>query len=235
MPAPDPATLWATLRPDDRGLVTAIVQDVHSGRILMVAWMNQDALAATIRTGHATFWSRSRGRLWEKGEESGNTMVVEGIRVDCDGDVLLLRSRPLGPACHTGRPSCFFREVDGDTLAEDDGPPAAASTVLAHVFDVILERKAGRGATNAEGRSYVRSLLDGGAPKIGDKIGEEAQELVRAIASETDERVSAEAADLIFHVLVGLAQRGLHLDDVAEVLRARFGRSGIDEKSSRRG
>lgn len=232
----DASALWAQLRPDAQGLVTAVVQHEHTEQLLMVGYMSAEALAATLAHGRVTFWSRSRGELWEKGATSGHTLALRGLRVDCDGDAVLVRALPVGPTCHTGTTSCFFRRVEGHdatTLPADDGPRPGADPTLERVFATILERRAGRGMTNAEGGSYVRRLLDAGAPKITAKIAEEAAELCRAIEGESDERVAAEAADLVFHAMVGLAHRGLHLHDVARVLAGRLGRSGIDEKAGR--
>ena len=229
----DLQSLWSALKPDERGLVVAVVQHARSGQVLMVGYMNSDALAATIEQGLVTFWSRSRQSLWKKGETSGNTLALEELRVDCDGDALLVRAMPRGPTCHTGKPSCFHRRpTEATWSAEDDGPPAGHQA-FARVEQVVQERKAGMGMTNAEGKSYVRGLLSGGAERIGAKLREEADELARAIAEESDERVSAEAADLLFHLIVGLAQRDRVLDDVAQVLEQRFGTSGIDEKRGR--
>jgi phosphoribosyl-AMP cyclohydrolase / phosphoribosyl-ATP pyrophosphohydrolase len=232
----DASALWARLRPDARGLVTAVVQHDHTGQVLMVGHMNAEALAATLTHGRVTFWSRSRDELWEKGVTSGNTLRLCALRVDCDGDALLVRALPAGPTCHTGTTSCFFRRVEGSDAAHlphDDGPPPGPDPTLEQVFATILERQAGRGMTHAEGSSYVRRLLDRGAPTINGKITEEAAELCQAIEGESDERVASEAADLVFHAMVGLAHRGLHLHDVLRVLAARFGRSGLDEKAAR--
>lgn len=229
-PPVDASALWARLRPDAQGLVTAVVQHEHTGQVLMVGHMSAEALAATLACGRVTFWSRSRQELWEKGATSGNTLALVELRVDCDGDALLVRAQPAGPTCHTGATSCFFRRID---QSADDGPPAGPDPTLERVFAAILERQAGRGMTNAEGGSYVRRLLDRGAPKINEKIAEEAAELCRAIEAESDARVAAEAADLVFHALVGLAHRGLHLHDVLRVLAGRLGHSGIDEKAGR--
>jgi phosphoribosyl-ATP pyrophosphohydrolase/phosphoribosyl-AMP cyclohydrolase len=225
--------LWAEAKPDAQGLVTAVVQHAETGAVLMVAAMSKDALALTLERGRATFWSRSRGALWEKGETSGNALHVVEVRIDCDGDAILVRARPSGPTCHTGAPSCFFRTRDGAAWRGSEPPAGAEPHVLARLFATVLDRKAGRGATQAEGKSYTRTLLAGGPAAIGAKIREEADELARALEAEGDERVAAEAADLVFHALVGLAARDVGLDAVLAVLAGRHGTSGIDEKARR--
>jgi phosphoribosyl-ATP pyrophosphohydrolase/phosphoribosyl-AMP cyclohydrolase len=235
---PRASELWATLSPDSAALVPAIVQHAHTGQVLMLGYMNEAALSATLSSERVTFWSRSRAALWQKGETSGHHLRLVGMRIDCDADALLVQALPHGPTCHTGTTSCFFRRVEGEhatALPEDDGPPAGAGAMLDRVFAVILERKAGRGATRADGKSYVQSLLQAGAAKINAKIGEEADELRRAIEGEPDARVAAEAADLLFHTLVGLAHRGLDPAAVMKVLDDRLGTSGIDEKERRSG
>lgn len=240
--------LWSTLAPSTDGLVAAIVVHADDGRVLMLGYMNRDALAATLASRKITFFSRSKQRLWQKGESSGHVLALRSLRVDCDGDALLLGAIPRGPTCHTGTSSCFFKPValppdrssggssDGrQSIAwadQDDGPnPTRALDLLWHT---ILERKAGRGMTNAQGKSYVRSLLDAGVGKIDEKLREEAAELGAALREESDERVANEAADLLFHALVGLAARDLSPADVAELLRQRHGLSGIDEQASRK-
>jgi len=228
-------TLWREAAPDERGLVTAVVQHVATGQVLMVGMMNEDALAATLASGRVTFWSRSRSRLWEKGETSGHTLALRGIRIDCDGDALLVTAEPAGPTCHTGKPSCFFRALAEDGLAADEGPVAdGPDAVLARLFAVVLARKAGLGATQAEGKSYVRELLAAGTTKVEAKLREEADELARALASESRERVAAEAADLLFHTLVALVARDVDLREVTAVLAGRHGTSGLDEKARRK-
>lgn len=232
----DADALWPTLCPNSAGLVAAVVQDTTTGTVLMLGYMNAQALRATIATGRVTFWSRSRNTLWQKGESSGNTLSVDSMRVDCDRDAVLITAKPAGPTCHTGTTSCFFSRMEGDdarNLPADDGPAGFDPAALGPVFATIEDRKAGRGMTNADGKSYVRSLLDAGADKIGRKIVEEAGELVEAIGNESDERVASEAADLIFHAMVGLSHRGLDLSAVGRVFAARFGISGIDEKNAR--
>jgi phosphoribosyl-ATP pyrophosphohydrolase/phosphoribosyl-AMP cyclohydrolase len=172
----------------------AIVQDAESGRVLMLAWMDDEAERLTRETGEAWFWSRSREQLWRKGETSGNTLAVEEVRDDCDGDALLVRVRPAGPACHTGSLSCFA--------------PA--------LWRTIAERAAKRPAG-----SYTTELLEAGLGACARKVGEEAVEVTVAALDESDERVVEEAADLVYHLYVLLAARGLDVAQVEDVLRAR--------------
>jgi phosphoribosyl-ATP pyrophosphohydrolase/phosphoribosyl-AMP cyclohydrolase len=163
-------------------LRAAVVQDFDSGRVLMLAWMDDEALRQTRETGEAWFWSRSRQELWRKGETSGNTLAVVELRDDCDGDAILLRVRPAGPACHTGSVSCF------------------APWLWRRVAERAKERPEG---------SYVARLLDEGPTAVARKVGEEGVEAALAGATESDERVVEELADLWFHSYVLLAARGL--------------------------
>jgi phosphoribosyl-AMP cyclohydrolase / phosphoribosyl-ATP pyrophosphohydrolase len=208
------------------GLVPAIVQDRLTGQVRMLAYVNREALARTLATGRATFFSRSRGELWEKGATSGNTLAVSAVVADCDADALLFLVDPAGPTCHTGSPSCFFRPVKDGTAGEA-GVDAAA-------FLEMLEREIDARKQSSATKSYTRHLLDGGAERIGGKLREEADELARALAAETDDRVAAEAADVLYHLLVGLASRGVGLRAVLAALAARAGQSGHDEKAARR-
>jgi phosphoribosyl-ATP pyrophosphohydrolase/phosphoribosyl-AMP cyclohydrolase len=178
-------------------LTAAIVQDAATDRVLMLAWMDEDALRRTRESGQAWFWSRSRQKLWHKGATSGNTLAVEEIRDDCDGDAILLRVRPAGPACHTGAESCFAPWL-WRTIAE-------------------------RAATRPEG-SYVASLLDAGEAAAAQKVGEEGVEAALAGVGESDERLVEELADLWFHSYVLLAARGLDPARVEEELRRRHER-----------
>jgi phosphoribosyl-ATP pyrophosphohydrolase/phosphoribosyl-AMP cyclohydrolase len=196
MKAPDAGTLnW-----DERGLVTAVAQDAATGMVLMVAAMDREALARTASTGEAHFWSRRRNSLWHKGETSGNVLTVEAIQADCDGDAVLLSVRPAGPACHTGQPSCF----------------AEPATTLDRLGAVLRERKATRPAG-----SYTAQLFDAGRSAILRKVGEEAVEVLLAGAEETDAALVSEVADLWFHSLVLLAERGLAPSDVLATLSQR--------------
>jgi phosphoribosyl-ATP pyrophosphohydrolase/phosphoribosyl-AMP cyclohydrolase len=217
------------LKWDADGLIATVAQDRLTGQVRMVAWMNREALDATLSSGFATFYSRSRGALWRKGESSGHVLRVVEVAVDCDADTLLLLVDPEGPSCHTGRATCFFRrlERDGDSMAK--AAPQDAGPFLLYLEEEIQKR-----AQSTAERSYTRSLLDGGMPLINAKITEEAGELNAALAGEADDRVAAEAADLLYHVLVGLRARGLEWRRVIEVLAARAGQSGHAEKASRK-
>lgn len=196
------------------GLVPAVAVDARTGRVLMLAYMNREALERTRTSGEAWYWSRSRGRLWRKGEGSGHVQRVREIRVDCDADALLLVVDQTGPACHTGHPTCFFRGADGAERPEVE---------TADILDELTQVIAGRAGARPEG-SYTARLLSGGAPAVAAKITEEAEELVQAARGEPDGRVVEEAADLLYHSLVLLAARGLALDDVRAELRRRRGR-----------
>ncbi len=212
---------------DDRGLVPCVVQDASSGTVLMVAWMNAESLQLTRETGTVTFWSRSRQALWKKGETSGNTLALVELRLDCDRDTVLVRARPAGPACHTGATTCFFTKDDG---TEDDGVPAAEGAQIIARLAQILEAR--RDSATGE-KSYTRSLLDAGMPKILAKIAEESGELAAELPAGDDDKVVHETADLLFHVMVGLTARRIPIERVFAELARRFGTSGHVEKASR--
>ncbi len=219
--------LISELKFDERGLIVAIAQDFISGDVRMVAWMNQASLEHTLSTGKATFFSRSRGKLWTKGETSGHFLQVKEVHADCDGDTLLLRVLPDGPSCHTGRPTCFFHRV-GDTPAS----LSLAQPPHATFIDTLEDEIASRQSSTAD-KSYTKYLLDRGADKIGSKVTEEAGEFVQAMREESNERVASEAADVLYHLLVGLRLRGVSWRRVIEVLAERSKQSGHEEKASR--
>lgn len=216
-----------SLKWDAAGLVTVVVQDRRSGDVRMLAHANQDAIRATLETGFAHFYSRSRRQLWRKGESSGHTIAVAEIWADCDGDALVYLAEPDGASCHTNRETCFFRRVALDHVAED-----VAQHVRPALSGLFAELEARRAASGTN--SYTRKLLDGGAPAVNEKILEEAAELARAIDSESDDRVVSEAADLIYHLLVGLLLRGCSLREVEDELIRRSGVSGLLEKARRK-
>lgn len=200
---------------DERGLAPAIVQDAHTGQVLMLAYMNRESLEQTLNSGETWFWSRSRGALWHKGATSGNTQRVVEVRYDCDADTLLVQVEPSGPACHTTHQSCFYRCLPNGT---EVGVPPPAGGVLAHLEAVIQNRK-----VNPRSGSYTRQLLDAGQPHILIKLGEEAVEMIVAAQSEGDDRLISELADLTYHALVLLAARDLSWADVEAELAQRFG------------
>ena len=195
---------------DDRGLAPCVVQDWRTGEVLTLAYMNADSLARTIDSGEAWFWSRSRAELWHKGATSGNTLTVNALRYDCDSDALLALVEPAGPACHTGARTCFHNG-DVATAAPHEALPALERT--------IADRRAAAAGGDGGG-SYTAKLL-GDPPFIGEKVEEEAEEVARAAREESDERVASEAADVLYHLTVLLAARGLTLDDALTELNAR--------------
>lgn len=196
------------LRFDEQGLIPCIVQDAGTGEVLMLGWMNRESLDLTKSTGEVHFWSRSRQEIWHKGATSGNTLELIEIRLDCDADALLVFAQPSGPTCHTGERTCFFESTDGE-------PRPTAGEILWDLERTLEERKAARPAD-----SYSASLFDD--PDLaGAKVEEEAGETVRAVSSESDQRVAEEAADLLYHLEVLLVSRDLSITDALEVLRKR--------------
>ncbi len=195
------------------GLVPAIVQDVADGTVLMLAWMDREALEASIATREVHFHSRSRGRLWRKGETSGNVLRLVGIRLDCDADALLVTAEPAGPTCHRGTRSCF----------DADGAPAEPTSQgfawLETLWSTIVSRAADRPAN-----SYTTRLLDGGVDVVGRKVTEEATEVLLAAKNDDRDNLAAETADLLYHAFVLLAERGVAPARVIETLERRHER-----------
>ncbi len=185
------------------GLMPAIVQDFSTGKILMLGFMNEEALAATEKTLKVTFYSRSKKRLWMKGEESGNVLHVKEIRSDCDHDTLLIKAVPAGPVCHTGADTCF-----GETNVSDN-------------FLILLEEVIRKRKVSGDKDSYTGQLLAKGINKVAQKVGEEAVELVIEAKDNNKDLFLNEAADLLFHYLILLHAKGFELNDVIEVLKAR--------------
>jgi len=197
---------------DQNGLIPCVAQDWRTGEVLTLAYMNAEALRLTRETGEVHFFSRSRGELWRKGETSGNVLQLRQLRFDCDGDALVALVDPAGPACHTGARSCFHRELEGG-----GEPEPAAHEALAALERALADRKRER----PDG-SYTVELLDD-PQRIGAKVREEAEEVARAAASESDERVSEEAADLLYHLEVLLLSRELGVAPALETLNGRRG------------
>jgi phosphoribosyl-ATP pyrophosphohydrolase/phosphoribosyl-AMP cyclohydrolase len=206
------------VRFDGTGLVPVIAQDAATGEVLTLAYANREAVAKTLASGEAHYYSRSRSELWRKGATSGNTQKVLEVRLDCDGDALLYMVEPRGPACHTGEESCFFTSLAGEGVGV-----RAAEDYDVH-FGTMVERLAGtiaqRHQEMPEG-SYTVSLIEGGPERLVQKVGEEAVEVV--IAALSGERLSEEAADLVYHLLVLLEERGVGTERVAKVLHDRHG------------
>ena len=203
---------------DQQGLIPAIVQHARSGEVLMLGYMNQAALDQTRRTGLVTFWSRSRGELWQKGSTSGNILGLIEIREDCDGDALLVLAEPAGPTCHTGARSCFNQSSqDAGQNVREIAPPSA---ILVELADLIARRH----AEQTEG-SYTVKLLSGGAERIAKKVGEEATEVVIGAMKGDRHELRNELADLIYHTLVLLAHQGLSVEEIWRELGRRYGRS----------
>ena len=186
------------IRFDAEGLVPVVVRDTATGAVAMLAWANRDALERTIASRQATFWSRSRNSIWVKGETSGNRMDVVSVSADCDGDAVLYEARLAGPACHTGRETCFFERLDGSSSQ----PPESID--LAPLFSVLKSRFEER----PEG-SYSARLFEKGLDHILKKIGEEAAEVIVAMKNSDDEALAGEVADLLYHLAAGMTARGL--------------------------
>jgi phosphoribosyl-ATP pyrophosphohydrolase/phosphoribosyl-AMP cyclohydrolase len=197
------------LKFDERGLIPAIVQDARTREVLTLAYMNKESLTRTIETGQTWFWSRSRNELWHKGETSGNTQNVVALHSDCDNDAIVVLVNPAGPACHTGARSCFDTETDEDL-----------GLLLHNLYELIESRERER----PEG-SYTTYLFNNGLDKILKKVGEESAETIIAAKNEDRARLTAEVADLVYHLLVLLVTRGVSLDEISAELASRRGAS----------
>jgi len=210
-------------------LVPVVVQDYETGELLMLAYMNEEAYSLTIDTKYAHYFSRSRQRLWKKGESSNHTQEIKDILLDCDSDTILLKVKQNGVACHTGRKSCFFTSLlQNKIILNREVNPNAIYGVVDTLYHTILERKDSRDSD----KSWTQKLLNNKELMLS-KIREEADEVCQAIDKESDEQVIHEVADLLYHTLVGLGYREIAPDRVKQELANRFGRSGIEEKESR--
>lgn len=205
------------LKFDDMGLIPAVVQNKDTKEVLMVAYMNKESFDKTVETGRATFFSRSRGQLWTKGETSGNFMYVNEIRVDCDEDCLVLLVSPAGPACHTGNRTCFYRKLEEGKLVEDK-EREDLSDVMSVDEATVWDRK-----RNPEDGSYTNYLFTKGEDKILKKVGEEAAEVVIAGKNRDKDEISYETADLIYHLTVMLADNDMTWDDIYREMKRRRG------------
>jgi len=200
----------SAIRYDEKGLVPVIAQDAATGEVLMLAYMNEEALQATLDTGYCTYFSRSRQKLWKKGETSGHTQKVCELWYDCDGDALLAKVEQIGPACHTGKYSCFHNAV---TPREGE---AAAFSLLQEEYELICHRR-----DNPVEGSYTNYLFDKGIDKMCKKVGEESAEVIIAAKNPDISELQYEVADLLFHTMVVMAQRGLTWKDVLQEVQKR--------------
>jgi len=213
-----------TLKPEDvrfdeRGLVPAVVQDARTREVLTLAYMNEESLRRTLAERQTWFWSRSRSELWHKGATSGNTQRVVEVRLDCDADALVILVEPRGPACHTGAVSCFARGAAGGA-AEDERGAAGIGAVLEELYDVVARRR-----REMPAGSYTTYLFEKGLNKILKKVGEEAAETIIAAKDDDEKALTAETADLVYHLVVLMVERGLTLEALGgELARRRGGR-----------
>ena len=205
-----------SLRFDTNGLLPVVAQDAATGDVLTLAYANREAVEKTISTGEAHYFSRSRAELWRKGATSGNTQRVVEVRVDCDGDALLYRVEPHGPACHTGENTCFFTTLSGDGTTETTSGQVGFGAMVERLAGTIAERH-----REMPEESYTAGLIRSGPERVAQKVGEEAVEVV--IAALTGKRLAEETADLVYHLLVLLEERGVGIEGVAGVLRDRHG------------
>ncbi len=212
----------------NNGLVPVVVQDVESNEVLMLAYMNEEALKKTMDTGFAHYFSRSRNKLWKKGESSGNVQEVKDILLDCDNDTILLKVKQTGPACHTGRKSCFFTNLKTNEITMDKEKEIEYN-FIDKLYHTLLDRKNANPET-----SYVSSLYHKGENSLLKKIAEEAAEFCFAVKDNDKKEIIYEAADLAFHTLIALALKNIHPEAVLEELKRREGLSGIEEKKNRK-
>jgi len=210
------------------GLVPVIVQDADTNEVLMLAYMNEEALKLTQQTGFAHYFSRSRNKLWKKGESSGHTQEVKDILIDCDNDTILLKVKQKGVACHTGRKSCFFTKLaTNETILDKE--TEIEYNFIDKLYHTLLDRK------NADPEtSYVSSLYHKGENSLLKKVAEEAAEFCFAVKDDDKKEIIYEAADLAFHTLIALASKNIHPEAVLEELKRREGLSGIEEKRNRK-
>jgi phosphoribosyl-ATP pyrophosphohydrolase/phosphoribosyl-AMP cyclohydrolase len=207
---------------DGRGLIPAVIQDWLDGTVLMVGYMNQDAIMKTLQTRSVHFWSRARQKLWEKGETSGHYLRVKDLFVDCDRDTILVKAEPAGPTCHTGERACFFSRLDDQGFAGDVRTQEAWGGILEGVLCII-----GRRRDQPQPGSYTTTLFKGGHDKILKKVAEEAGEVLLASKGGKREEIIYEVADLFFHTLMVLGYHDIPLQEIYRELGKRFGKPGL--------
>ena len=207
---------------DEHGLIPAVVQDWLDGSVLMVGYMNQEAIAKTLAMKTVHFWSRSRRQLWEKGETSGHKLHVKELFVDCDRDTIVVKAQAAGPTCHTGERTCFYSKLDEQGRIVESVTPDAAGGILESVLRTIVDRRA-----HPQAGSYTTKLFEGGQDRILKKVAEEAGEVLLASKGGKKDEIIYEVADLLFHTLMVLGYHDLTLQDIYQELGKRFGKSGI--------
>jgi phosphoribosyl-AMP cyclohydrolase / phosphoribosyl-ATP pyrophosphohydrolase len=207
---------------DEQGLLAAVIQDWLDGTVLMLGYMNQEAIAKTLATKYVHFWSRSRKQLWEKGETSGNKLLVKELFVDCDRDAILVKAQPMGPTCHTGERACFFSKLNEQGDCGQERTSEAFGGILESVMRTIRDRRA-----NPQPGSYTTKLFEGGQDKILKKVAEEAGEVLIAAKGGKKEEIVYEVADLFFHTLMVLGYHDVTLQEIYQELGKRFGKSGL--------
>ena len=207
---------------DKDGLLPSVVQDWLDGTVLMVGFMNQEALTETVRTQRVHFWSRSRRQLWKKGETSGHELLLKSLFVDCDQDTLLIKAEPIGPTCHTGNRSCFFAEMNDQGSWETLKPTTAWGGIVERLYETVLARK-----HSPKEKSYVAGLLQNDSDRLFKKVVEEAGEVVIAGKNGKHREIVHEMADLWFHTLIVLGHFGIPPGEIYQELGKRFGKSGL--------
>jgi phosphoribosyl-ATP pyrophosphohydrolase/phosphoribosyl-AMP cyclohydrolase len=207
---------------DEHDLIPSIVQDWRDGTVLMMAFMNVEALRQTLRTQRVHFWSRSRQQLWKKGETSGHELIVKKLYVDCDRDVLLVKAEPIGPTCHTGKRSCFFTEMQDERSCEQGETTEAWGGIFERLHEMAVNRK-----HHPQTGSYVSKLMEGGLDRILKKVIEESGEVSLAAKNQDSHEIVYEIADLWFHTLVLLGYVGISPQEVYRELGERFGKTGM--------
>ncbi|WP_293446358.1 bifunctional phosphoribosyl-AMP cyclohydrolase/phosphoribosyl-ATP diphosphatase HisIE [Persephonella sp.] len=205
-------SILSEIKFNSEGLVPVITQSYYTGKVLMQAYANKEAIEKTIETGYATYYSRSRKKLWIKGETSGNKQKIAKIKIDCDGDSILYLVKDYGVACHTGEESCFFRNIN---LKKEERPDAY------EIFHALYEKLLQRKLEKPEG-SYVAKLFEKGSDKIIQKVGEEAVETVIALKNKNKDEIIYEASDLVFHLIIALVDAGVKIQDLQEELLKRY-------------
>ncbi|WP_457635048.1 bifunctional phosphoribosyl-AMP cyclohydrolase/phosphoribosyl-ATP diphosphatase HisIE [Persephonella sp.] len=205
-------SILSEIKFNSEGLVPVITQSYYTGKVLMQAYANKEAVEKTIETGYATYYSRSRKELWVKGETSGNKQKIVKIKIDCDGDSILYLVKDYGVACHTGEESCFYRNID---LKKEERPDAY------EIFHALYEKLLQRKIEKPEG-SYVAKLFEKGSDKIIQKVGEEAVETVIALKNKNKDEIIYEASDLVFHLIIALVDAGVKIQDLQEELLKRY-------------